>query len=241
MMFLTRCLSVVFAGLTVVSTAGAQQFEVASVRITKADNGISGISVNGNRLTGNNMSLLSYIRRAYGVSEFQVIGPDWIKSDGFDIDAKAPDGSSADDLMPMLQRLLEERFKLVMHRDSKVVAVYEMRVAPGGLKVNASSGQGNLAAEQSAGRLGVRGASMARFAEVLTRETDRPVMDRTRLSGIFDFALEWTPDGLREAGAADVPALFAAVQEQLGLKLQPNRAQIGVLVVDSAERVPTEN
>ncbi len=240
-MFPARCLSVVFAGLTLLCAARAQQFEVASVRITKADNGISGISVKGDRLIGNNMSLLSYIRRAYGVGEFQVTGPEWIRSDGFDINAKGPDGSSADDLMPMLQRLLEDRFKLVTHRDSKVIAVYEMRVAPGGLKVKESSGQGNLAAEQRAGRLGVRGASMARFAEVLTRETDRPVMDRTRLTGIFDFALEWTPDLEREAGAVDVRALFTAVQEQLGLKLQPNRAQVGVLVVDSAERVPAEN
>ena len=81
---------------------------------------------------------------------------------------------------------------------------------------------------------------MARLAEFLSRQMDRPVVDLTELKGVYDLTMDWTPD---EAAAADAvaPTLLTALQQQLGLKLQPQKAPIEVLVVDHLERVPVEN
>jgi uncharacterized protein (TIGR03435 family) len=91
--------------------------------------------------------------------------------------------------------------------------------------------------------------SMAHFAERLSRVADRPVVDATGVAGAFDFELKWTPDSSRakpaeNSGAqlADLPpSLFTAIEEQLGLKLEPRKAPVEILIVDHAEKVPTEN
>src|SRR4051812_15321365 len=95
--------------------AGAQDFDVASVKGNEAGSGSSGSQIQHGRITGTNLSLNRYIRMAYDVNEFQVVGPDWLDSDRFDIQAKAPEGTSEDAFRVMLQRLLADRFRMQTH------------------------------------------------------------------------------------------------------------------------------
>ena len=221
---------VLVVSVLIASEAGAQEGALASVKPSDSGGGPSGAGVQNGRWTGNNLSLKSYIQMAYGVSDFQIAGPDWIGSERYDISAKVAEGAD-DQTGPMLQAILADRFKLLIHRDSRAVRIFELRVAASGLKVGETPGSVTALTDSGAGRLTARGASMAHFAEVLSRETGLPVVDRTRLRGLYDFKLEWKPD---EASPA---SLIQAIQEQLGLRVDPNRVQIGVLVVDNAERV----
>jgi uncharacterized protein (TIGR03435 family) len=150
----------------------------------------------------------------------------------------------------MLQKLLADRFKLTLHRTTKEFPVYELVTAKNGPKLkeveaggsNTNSGRGHMTATR---------ISMQRLSEFLSRQVDRPVLDMTGLKGVFDLTLDWTPDeslSAKKPGEGEVaidapksPSLLTALQEQLGLKLQARRAPIEILVVDHAEKVPTEN
>ena len=232
-----------FAACFLTINSHAQQFEVASVKPNNSGSGISGATSAHGRFTGSNLPLKSYTRMAYAVSEFQVTGPAWINADRYDISAKEPDGAADDAYRPMLQALLADRFSLRLHRETKVAMVYELQVAPHGLKAREADPAADGGTDNGRGRLTVRKASMARFAEVLSRQTDYPVVDRTNLPGLYDFVLEWTPDENRgpDTNFTPAPSLFTAIQEQLGLKLQSGKVPVEFLVVDSAERVPTGN
>src|SRR4051794_28027702 len=117
----------------------------------------------------------------------------------------------------MLQALLADRFKLRVHTEMRPFSVYSLTIAKDGIRM--------------------------RFAEVLSRQTDHPVVDPTGLAGFYDVVLVWRPEvkSAEEREASDSPSLFTAIQEQLGLKLQSGRADLKVIVVDSAERVPSAN
>jgi uncharacterized protein (TIGR03435 family) len=220
----------------------AQRFEVASVKPNNSASGISGATAVHGRYTGTNLSLKSYIRMAYAVSEFQVTGPAWIDSDRYDINAKGSDLPGNDWYRPMLQALLADRFKLRLHRETRPATVYQLTVAPRGLKAKEADPSGDSGTDNGRGRLTVLKSSMGRFAEVLSRQTDYPVVDRTNLPGLYDFVLEWTPEEAHAAGdSAPPPSLFTAIQEQLGLKLQSGKVPIEFLAVQGAERLPTEN
>jgi uncharacterized protein (TIGR03435 family) len=160
--------------------------------------------------------------------------------DKFDIAASQPSGSPPGQILTMLQALLADRFGLVVHREPKLLSGYALvpgkkpptlHEKPSGAGTNTSGGRGTLKGTN---------ISMAYLADFLSRELDQPVQDQTGLPGVFDVSLEWSPDQANPA--PDRPSsIFTAVQEQLGLKLQPQKVTVNVLVVDHAERVPTEN
>ena len=222
------------------------EFEVASVKPNRSGSGSSSSHDGHGRISATNCSLLDYITRAYGVRLYQVSGPDWLSSEKYDIVAKSPDGTPSDQTMPMLQKLLEDRFKLTMHRTTRELPVYELVTAKNGPKLkeveaggsNTNSGRGHMTAQRTSVRF---------LSEFLSRQMDRPVLDMTGLKGVYDFTLDWTPDespSAKAEGAIDAPkspSLLTALQEQLGLKLQGRKAPIEILVVDHAEKVPTEN
>jgi uncharacterized protein (TIGR03435 family) len=138
--------------------------------------------------------------------------------------------------MTMLQALLSERFKLAIHRESKERTVYELVVGKNGPKlheVEAGPGHSN----GGHGSLSAQKMSMSHLADSLSRIVDLPVLDMTGLKGAFDIELKWAPDG----DDANGPSIFTAVQEQLGLKLEQRKGPMEIIVVDHAERVPTEN
>jgi uncharacterized protein (TIGR03435 family) len=203
------------------------------------------------------------IAAAYSLSPRAISGgPAWVDSDHYDILARTPGEirPNQQEQMSMLRDLLADRFKLTFHREQKIFPLYTLTVAKGGPKLKESTVSPDAAPEgppplvfvlsPEGVRLPGRYATIAEMAAVMQRSLfDRPVVDKTGLSGRFDFDLEWTPDesqfngnAVRVPGAADSgkPDLFAAIQQQLGLKLEATKGPIEALVIDRIER-PSDN
>lgn len=225
-------------------------FEAASLKLnTSTSNGTHSHSTPG-ALRISNYTLRSLLVAAYGVKESQVAGgPKWVDSDRYDIDAKAAGPAGGRELYQMLQSLLTERFKLVVHRESKAFPGYALVVTKGGLKMKPVEDDGNHSSNSDGGPITFKAISMARLADWMARRLGVPVVDATEIHGVFNFVLDWTPDNRSSAevapGAVPVPAdpspsLFAALQEQLGLRAEPRKISLEVIVVDHAEK-PAEN
>ena len=185
------------------------------------------------------------------VGDFLTAGPDWLRSEKFEIRALMPDDSpdyntgeflngKAPALESMIARMLADRFKLVVHKETKEASVYALVIAKGGPKLTPSAGDIPAAWRQRTPQtpnvrvLRAR-TSMTYLALSLVIEARRPVIDRTGLTGDFDMELTFAP---YNSAVADSPApdLFTAVQEQLGLRLEPARAPVDVLVIDHVEK-----
>jgi len=222
--------------------AGGQspRFEVASVKPAAADlaAGQSGGSSGRGRLTMSNVTLKRCIMGAYGIGPNRIFsGPEWLDSERFEIAARAaqPVGDGA--LMEMLQTLLAERFKLAVHRETRTVEAFVLEVARNGPKLRKAAGE-DAATHNGRGLIDAQAITMDRFAEVLSRQMDSPVVNRTGLADAFDLKLEWARDG---SGPADPElSLFTAIQQQLGLRLRSQKTGVEVLAIDHAER-PAEN
>jgi uncharacterized protein (TIGR03435 family) len=183
-------------------------------------------------------------------------GPGWIDSDRFDIAARAPEGAPVDN-PSMTRRLLRDRFKLAAHTEVRQEQVYALVVArsdgrlgaqlkPAAQKCTAASpGTAtpcgiNTSVTNATGRMTATGQTTEQLAAALSSfGLNRMVIDRTGLKGEFDFELRWTPENSRGAAdtqANDAPSLFAALQEQLGLRVESQRGPVEFLVVDDIER-----
>jgi uncharacterized protein (TIGR03435 family) len=219
-------------------------FEVASIKPNHSGSGSSGESTSPGRVTDTNVTIGALIQSAFGVKEFQVSGgPGWLNSDKYDIAATT--GTSKDlshkELEPYLQALLADRFQFRYHRESKEMQVYSLVAARGGAKLTAHVGEGGTSTNVSSGSgkssLNSRDTSLENFAGILGGRLDRVVIDNTGLQGSYDIKLEWTtvttPD-------SDVPSLFTALQDQLGLKLESTKGPVEIIVIDRLEK-PSEN
>jgi uncharacterized protein (TIGR03435 family) len=219
-----------------------------------------------NRFTAVNVPLRELIRFAYDVQDIRLIGgPDWIRSERFDVtatsEAPLPSWSPSGPPMPLLLRvraLLADRFGVVVHPEMRELPVYALVVAREDRKFGPeiAASKVDCASQPTPPGCGMRigpgqmvmtGTPMSQFAMVLSNFVQRVVLDRTQLAGTFDFRLTWTPEripqGAPPPGAPALPpvdpngpSLFAALQEQLGLKLEPTRAPLDVLVIDRVER-----
>jgi uncharacterized protein (TIGR03435 family) len=207
--------------------------------------------------TWTNVSLQYLVREAYGVQDAKLWsgGPAWLDTQRFDVSAKfdltETPQPTADERKVALQALLAERFKLKIHREPKEFSAFNLVVAKDGPKFPQSkpeSNSGNAVTGQCSvliSRAGVtkrQGCSMAALAELLRYSTGRTVIDKTGLTGAYDYELHWTPEDATPAQALTYsgPSIFTAVQEQLGLKLEPAKAMLDTTVIDSAE-MPAEN
>jgi len=232
--------------------AGPPTFDVASVKISKAEdsailmgNGMidaaSGrirVPSVGGTVNMTNWSLSMCVWAAWDLSPEQLSRPSWMNFDRYDIVAKTSPQASQADRRLMLQSLLAERFKLATHRETKELSSYALVAAKNGPKLKASTGDLLLPVVFAPpARFIGQGSTMQALAGVLGRPAGRPVVDQTGIAGTFDFSLTYTTDDPADTG----PSIFTALQEQLGLKLEPQKSQIEFLVVDHAERVPTEN
>jgi uncharacterized protein (TIGR03435 family) len=203
------------------------------------------------RITFTVTSLKNLIQQAYDVRSYQVEGPDWLESATFDVVANVPAGATREQANVMLQNLLADRFQLKLHRSTREVPVYALVVANNGPKLtvaandpNAVRGRGTLSVRGGGKRFEFDGRTMASFAESLETDAERPVIDMTGLEGTYDIRLTFAPRGRSAIGSPappDMPELFTALQEQLGLRLESRRGPMALLVVDSALRQPTEN
>jgi uncharacterized protein (TIGR03435 family) len=234
-------------------------FEVATIKpVASTAKSPRFITMQGsNRFVEKDYTLKLLIAAAYNLNPRTISGgPGWLDSDHYDITALTPGEvvPTRDEQMAMLRSLLTERFKLTFHREQKEFSIFALEVAKGGSKLKetaASPGDPSklvsIVYPQKMVMPG-RNATMAEFCSTLQRAVlDRPVVDKTGLAGRFDFDLEWAPDetqfgGEVKAASDDAPSphLFAAVQEQLGLRLVAAKGPVEALVVDKVER-PSEN
>ena len=247
-----------------------------------------------------NTPLKQLIVRAYGVKNYQVEGPGWIDSEGYDVMAKVPEGVPADKVPAMLQALLAERFGVKIHKETRTLPAFEMSVAKGGPKLkevdvaklpgmpepgsgapppprgpgNGPPALSNMPAGAIMMMLSPTGARMLRgnmtmeqLVNNLTGSLSRPVFDKTELKGTYEIELSYLGDendsigrmmatlppppdgggagrggdGARQADANVPTATLPQSLQALGLKLEAKKLPIDMIVVDSANKVPTEN
>jgi uncharacterized protein (TIGR03435 family) len=220
-------------------------FEVAAIK--PSDPAARGSTRNGTKseIVMRNFSLKRCVEMAYDVRDFSFSGPDWLDTTHFDITAKPPAGySEREQFGPMMQTLLAERFKLAIHRESKVMPAYALVQAKSGIKLKAvDAGDGGWGTNESNGLLTATRLSMPRLADFLARTLNSPVVDKTEVPGVFSFKLEFSRDEVQAGNdrVPDKPSIYTALQEQLGLRLVPQKLPIEIVVVDHIERTPTEN
>jgi uncharacterized protein (TIGR03435 family) len=226
-------------------------FETASIRPAQTPQGAGlaafreSINPTPGGLTLRNVSLRSCIRWAYDLKPYQLVGPDWLKDRRFDVIAKAGSEVSEDQLRQMLRALLADRFKLVIHRQSRELAAYALLVGKAPLKLQRKEGDGQGTMTGAGLVYQAHGVPVSRLANILTSMTKFPVLDMTGLDGVYDFTLDMRPY-LPQRQPGDPPLdlvgiASSAMQEQLGLKLESRRAHVEITVVDHAERTPGEN
>ena len=253
--------SFLWAALAAAVCAQPPAFEVASIKPSDPA-GTIGIRRSGNHIATRSTSLLFLITWAYDVQSDRVFGkPGWVDSVRYDVTANAAQDErpapprlpgQPTELQQMMQTLLAERFKLVIHRETRELPVYALVAAKGGAKVQLTKapdvmGQ-NPFSMPARGRLIGTQVSAEMLAKALSGQVGRTVQDQSGLEGVFDFKLEWEPDASARAdggaASADLRAgssLFTALQEQLGLKLETRKGKVEVLVIDRMESTPTEN
>jgi uncharacterized protein (TIGR03435 family) len=256
--------SACFAGIadTAAQSSSAQAvprpsptFEIASVKVNKSGEVALSNQYTPSRMMFGNTPLIVLISYAYEVRlDLIVNGPDWITTDRFDVvgtfAATVPPATTRPptaDIRSMTQRLLEDRFALRVRRETQMLPVYllekanpEGRLGPG-LRVStvdcsspAPGQRGPCANAVTGNSIKAVGTSWTGLRLAQTLRVDRPIVDRTGLTGSYDIELTWSPDPLAPSDAA--PSLFTALQEQLGLKLVPAELPTDVLVVASVER-----
>ena len=241
------CLFLV-AGAVFAQTDARPAFEAAFIKANNTGSGSSSSNGTKGQIVIVNQSLKRIIERAFNVKSFQVTGPDWIENERFDITAKYPEGTKNSDRPAMLRSLLEDRFKLTTHTETKDMPGYALVVAKSGLKVKPlteSTGNDGTSSNDNNGvvTLKVTNIAMSGFADYLARRLDAIVVDRTDAAGHYTFELHWTVEN-QNGGAERGAAEFGALQEvigSLGLRLQATKVPVEIVVVDHAERVPTEN
>jgi uncharacterized protein (TIGR03435 family) len=228
------------------SRAGSRlAFDVASIRPHLPTPGPfrSTKDVGEAGITFTNVDLNSSIRSAYGVASYQIAGGlSWLTPDRYDIVAKAAVPASKTQLMLMLQTLLEDRFKLRVHREIKDLPVFGLIVGKKGLKSHPGKEGGETEVGGNAHLISSRGMSMkdlASFLSQFTATSGRPVVDMTGLSGLFDITLNFVRDDLARGDNNADPDIFAALDE-IGLKLESRTSPIEVLMIDHAEK-PSDN
>jgi uncharacterized protein (TIGR03435 family) len=249
-------------------------FEVASIKPAEpspANQIRIGLSADAGVLRYTNVSVKDCIRVGFRVKDFQIEGPDWLDSIRYDIVARLPAGSATTQIPEMLQSLLADRFKLTLHRDTKEHAIYALIVGKNGAKLkpaevltsDGQAGRGGMQVrvDEAGAHLQAPSATLAMLSEMISRFSERPVVDMTRIEGQYDFDLVFSPEtlrGVRQAAGGAMPSpgqgaghpdsnpeasagsIYDSVQKY-GLKLDPRKAPMEILIVDRIEKAPTEN
>jgi uncharacterized protein (TIGR03435 family) len=215
---------------------------------------------------------------AYDVKTYQLVGPAWLDTERYDVVAKVPAGATKAQVRVMWQNLLAERFGVKLHHEPKEFQVEELVIAKGGSKLKETAWDparplppgppqrkdGELLSPgavltifpgpNAKAHMVAKAQPVSKLTDMLGNDLRRPVLDKTGLTGFYDFILDYTidlsgfplppgvPEPARDAGASDPgPDLAAAVEKELGLRLVPGKAKLDVVVVDKAEKVPTDN
>jgi uncharacterized protein (TIGR03435 family) len=232
-------------------------YDVVTVRPNNQGPGSVRVSSNTDVLATTNTSLVDLLREAYHLEPDQISGgPKWVESARFDVHAKVLDtpaetlkAMSRDDRRRMLRDLLISRFHLKTHTEVKMLPVYELVVTKGGLKISeiAPEHKGDAFNGVSAGGMSIRNGNlighyqtMDYFAEALSGQVHRTVLNKTGAPGSYNFELTWTRDDEPANPDSTAPPLFTALEEQLGLKLAAAKGPVTTLVIDHAD-LPSED
>ena len=235
------------------------KYEVASIKPNADDDFRFAFRIEpAGPLAATGVTLKRLMMTAYNVQDFRIVGgPDWVVSKRWDVQAKPNRAVSPGEIRPMLRDLLENRFQLQTHSEKRQLPVYELNVDRKGSKVpRVKDGETKADVQVGTGLIRLTKATAATFASQLSYALARPVIDKTSLSGEFDFALEWTPEPGEDGGTTtaglptavgdqpssipDGPSIFTAITEQLGLRLKPGRGPVEVIVIDAVQ-MPTAN
>jgi uncharacterized protein (TIGR03435 family) len=196
------------------------------------------------RFSATNITLLDLMQWAYSMPERQILdAPPWLASTHYDIAAKADAGDQIMGLTSdqdhdlkrrMVQALLADRFHLKLHQGTRTLPAYDLILTKGGSKLQLSQSKGKSVGTGRSHFDG-QGLTTTIIAEELSQITGRIVVDKTDLPGRYDLKLQWTPDDAPATADNSAPSLFTAIQEQLGLKLEPAKEPVPVLVVDHVD------
>ena len=242
----------VVAAVLLLAQAPAARFEIASVKANTRGGGTTR-RIEPQTLTYLNVTLGEFIQMAYGVWRYQIQGESWITAPSdnrYDIVAKASGPATEAELKAMLGPLLEDRFHLKVHHETRVLPVYTLTVAKGGARLRPADGDDQSVSPDPAGGFLFRNYPIGGLIAMLSvmPGTGRPILDRTGLTGRFTFTANLqdlkagaSTDDLKAATFQNDTPVFTALEEQLGLKLNPERAPVDLLVVDHADRVPTSD
>ncbi len=223
-------------------------FDVVSIKPSDPKDTTLTVRPDPNNFTMTGVSFKFLIQYAYDLHGFQIEGgPSWMTSTRFDIHGKVVTPSAPAEsqdweasqklLQARLQSLLADRFKLSVHKGTMEMPVYDLVVAKGGPKLEASTNNTGLMSGR--GQFVCSDSSMDDLASMLSGAMDRMVLDQTKLTGGYKFTLKWTPDESANPNP-DLPGIFTAIQEQLGLKLVPAKGPVEMLIIDHVEK-PSEN
>ena len=229
-------------------------FDISSVKWNKSGSHSTHISSTDAFYRATNVNLKMLLQNAYNIRPELISGlPSWTDDAHFDIEAKVLDPTTVEHLAPgqraaMMRQLLEDRFHLKAHIEQKTLPVFDLVIAKSGSKLTPSP----LDLPKSRGtgvnshnnELDAHDIAMSAFADVLTHQVERTVIDKTNLTGKFDLTLKFAHEDNSAAphgdSSDDLPSIFTAVEEQLGLKLLPDKGPVDTLIVDQLEQ-PSEN
>ena len=218
-------------------------FDAASIKPSSSTERRSNAVVSASEAVLTNVSLRQCVEAAYGIQDPELSAPDWLDTVRFDIQAKPPAVHPGDYLQPMLKTLLEDRFRLAAHRETRTVPGYSLVIAKDGLRIQEVEA-GEPHTNTSGTRFVGTKVTMERLDQFLSNLLDRPVLNKTGKQGVFDIDLHYVwedPTFGASAQESNGPTIFTALEEQLGLKLQSEKLPFDVVVVDHIERVPTAN
>ena len=235
-------------------------FEVASIKPNASGDRWESVSpVTGGRFTAKNVTVAWLLKTAYRLEPFQISGvPAWGNTERYDVLATAADSNATvDQVRLMLQKLLADRFQMTLHRENRDQPIYALVVARNGPKLKKAKSdtctQASTPTDPCGGfRIFKRSqmwgntVTVTQFADELKYMMQRMVVDKTGIKGLYDIRIEWTPEHFGPEPGTEVSpdeangTLFTAIQEQIGLKLQSEKAPVETLVVDRVSR-PTEN
>ena len=231
------------------SAATPPAFEVASVKPADPGEARPGdiprnMDSSPGRFVMRNVPLRYCLQWAYDLKDYEITGPDWINSENrYDIVAKAADPVSDIEMKLMLQTLLTERFQMKLHKETKQLDAFVLLPGKAVPKFKEAGADEQTGLSGSATGSTFTKQPISRLTFMLTRRMGSPVLDQTGLKGLYDFTLDLSGLGFNGNPAADLsaPSIFTTIQENMGLRLQAQKAPVDVLIVDHAEKVPTAN
>ena len=227
--------------------AAAQKtvFEAASVKKVESGASPGDIARNMDSSPGHfamrNVPIRFVLEWAYDLKDYEIQGPSWIVDDErYDIVAVAP-GATNEQMRIMLRNLIDERFQMKSHWETRDTQCYVLTRGKGELKLKPSEGEPSLGGQNGRGMF--HNQPVSRFTFLLTRRMGRPVLDETGLKGTYEFSVDLNGLGYNgnDSQNTEAPSIFTAVQSDLGLKLESTKRPIKILIVDSANKNPTEN